>query len=232
MRFLNRYKNGLQHLLFPKTCIVCAQPLLQAERTVCYRCISQLEPSRYTDFRDNEIVQIFEGNIPILLATVGFHYHKEGILQELIFQSKYHYHREIGLILGRELGYVLKNTPFKTVDFLIPVPLHPKKQRKRGYNQSEWIARGVGEALGKELRTDLLLRTAHTDSQTRKSRMERFANMKKAFAIKNKGDLEGKHILLIDDVVTTGSTLIACAESLLKATEGVKISIACLAKAD
>lgn len=232
MKLLKLWTGGLLHLFFPKTCIICARPLLQTERTVCYRCISQLEPSRHTDFSDNEVTHIFEGNIPISFATAGFRYHKGGILQQLIFQLKYHYHEEIGVILGREMGYNLENTPFQTVDLLIPVPLHLKKQRRRGYNQSEKIARGLAEALGKEVRTDVLMRSVHTDSQTSKSRMERFANMQQVFVLKNKENIQGKHILLVDDVVTTGSTLIGCAETLLQEAKDIKISIACLAKAD
>lgn len=232
LKRLQTYKESCLHLFFPKTCLACAQPLLHNEKTLCYRCISQVEPSRYTDFIDNEIVHIFEGRVPICFATAGFRYHKEGLLQQLIFQLKYHYHKEIGKILGREMGYALENTPFQTVDCLIPVPLHPKKKRKRGYNQSEWIAKGLAEALDKNMRTDVLIRKVHTASQTRKNRIERFENMQQVFAVKDKTGIAGQHVLLVDDVVTTGSTLIGCAEVLRSTIENVKISIACLAKAD
>lgn len=232
MRLLNSYIEGLLHLFFPKTCLICSQTLLQAEKTLCYRCVAMLEPSRYQNFIDNEIVNIFEGNVSVDFATAGFRYHKQGILQQLIFQFKYHHHKEIGVILGRQMGYELENTPFEMVDFLIPVPLHRKKQRRRGYNQSEWIAKGIAEALGKEVRTDVLSRVVYTVSQTRKSREERFANMKQVFALKNANEIRAKHVLLVDDVVTTGSTLIGCAEALIEKVEDVRISVACLAKAD
>lgn len=232
MKRLEKYATGLLHLLFPKTCLICSHPLLSQEKTVCYRCIAQLEPVRYADFKDNEIAHIFEGRIPIALATAGFHYHKGGILQKLIFQLKYHYHKEIGVILGKHAGYALENTPFTEIDLLIPVPLHPKKQRKRGYNQSEWIAKGFGEALNKPVRTDILKRIVHTDSQTRKSRLQRFDNVNKVFSAISCADIAGKHIALVDDVVTTGSTLTACADALRDKTKNVQISIICLAKAD
>ncbi len=230
--FLKKYIDAFLHLFFPNICLYCSNPLLESEETVCYRCISSLEVNRELDFRDNEVAHLFEGKVKINLATVGFRYHKKGILQKLIFQLKYHHHKEIGIILGREMTYALGNTEFSTVDYIIPVPLHPKKERKRGYNQSFFIAKEISEVLKKEVRTDILKRKTNTVSQTKKSRMERFENMENVFFITNGSTLEGKHILLIDDVVTTGSTLVNCAEILEKEVKNIQISIACLAKAD
>lgn len=232
MKFIKEYAAGLVHLVFPKTCLACSQVLLSSEKTVCYNCISKLEPSRYSNFTSNEIVHIFDGNVRIHLATAGFRYHKEGLLQQLIFQLKYHSHKEIGDILGYDMGYELRNTAFQTVDYLIPVPLHPKKQRKRGYNQSEYIARGIGKGLEKETLIDVLKRKDNTVSQTQKNRLERFENVENVFIVTNSSKIEGKHILLIDDVVTTGSTLMSCVNALYNATQNITISIACLAKAD
>ncbi|PVX52201.1 ComF family protein [Balneicella halophila] len=232
MRHIHRYIEGFTHLFFPDVCLTCSHPLLYGERTVCYRCISRLEPSRYNEYFDNEITHVFDGQVQIQYAFAGFHYHKEGLLQRLIFQLKYHHHKEIGVILGREIGYRLKDTVFENVDYLIPVPLHLKKKRKRGYNQSEHIARGIGEGLEKEVLTDVLIRKVHGVSQTRKSRMERFENMEKTFAVKAGEVLRGKHVLLIDDVVTTGSTLINCVRTLQESSQDLTVSIACLAKAD
>ncbi len=231
MRTLRKYGESLLHLFFPRVCIICLHPLILGEKTVCSRCVSQLEPSRHIDFKDNDIVYIFEGLVPIHLATAGFQYHKAGLLQQLIFQLKYHYHKEIGYVLGKIMGETLRNTDFKTVDYIIPVPLHPKKQRKRGYNQSEWIAKGIGEALGKKVRTDVLKRRVNTASQTKKNRMQRYENVQNVFVVRSKISAR-KHILLVDDIVTTGSTLHACAEALLKETDNLQISIACLAKAN
>ncbi|PID92829.1 MAG: hypothetical protein CSA94_02700 [Bacteroidetes bacterium] len=129
MNWLKKYTRGLLHLFFPNTCLLCSKPLFLEEKTVCYRCVSELEPSRIVDFSDNEITQLFEGKVPIVSAFTGFRYHKLGKLQQLIFQLKYHHHKEIGMILGREMGHALENTPFASVDYIIPVPLHPKKQR-------------------------------------------------------------------------------------------------------
>ncbi len=122
-------------------------------------------------------MHIFEGISPIYFATTGFQYHKSGVLQQLIFKLKYHHHREIGYILGKIMGEALENTDFQSVDYIIPVPLHPKKQQKRGYNQSEWIAKGIAKVLKKKVRTDVLIRQVNTASQTKKNRMQRYENV-------------------------------------------------------
>ncbi len=231
MKILRKYGNSLLHLFFPRVCIVCLHTLNSEEKTVCTRCISKIAPSRYADFKNNDIMHIFEGISPIHLATTGFQYHKSGVLQQLIFKLKYHHHKEIGYILGKIMGEALENTDFQSVDYIIPVPLHPKKQQKRGYNQSEWIAKGIGKVLKKKVRTDILTRQVNTASQTKKNRMQRYENVQNVFVATSKL-IAGNHILLVDDVVTTGSTLHACAEALLKKTKKIQISIACLAKAN
>ncbi len=231
-QLLKKYFDALLHLFFPAICLCCNRVLLEFEKTVCYRCICSLERNREHNFTDNEVTALFEGRVRIKMATTGFRYHKEGLLQRFVFQLKYHGHKEIGLILGKEMAFSLKNTPFATVDYIIPVPLHPKKEQKRGYNQSEYIARGISEVLERQLRLDILKRNINTSSQTKKSRLERFENMEDVFCIQNKEGLEANHILLVDDVVTTGSTLINCVEVLQKEIKNIEISIACLAKAD
>lgn len=232
MGSLKQFIEGFGHLFFPKVCITCDIALLKNEKTICYRCISQLEKARHTDFKNNEIINLFGGQVPIRYATVGFKYHKEGILQQLIFKLKYHHQKNIGYILGKQMGIALKGTVFQTVDLIIPVPLHPKRLRKRGYNQSEWIAKGLSEILEKEVCSDLLIRSVHTKSQTNKTRTERFANTQNIFSVRSNNYLDNKHILLVDDVLTTGSTLISCAKSLLERNKNIRLSIGCLAKAD
>lgn len=229
---MKNFVDGFVHLFFPKTCIICSITLLKNEKTICYRCISQLEKARHTDFQHNEIMHLFEGQIPIQYATAGFKYHKEGILQQLIFKLKYHHQKNIGYILGKQMGITLKDTVFQDVDTIIPVPLHPKRQRERGYNQSEWIAKGLGEILQKEVCTDFLIRSVHTKSQTSKTRTERFDNIHNVFSVTSNDLLNNKHILLVDDVVTTGSTLISCAKALQENSKNIQLSIGCLAKAD
>jgi len=140
--------------------------------------------------------------------------------------------KELGFVTGRRFGNALLESPeFSAVDVVVPVPLHPKKQKLRGYNQSEWIARGIAESLRKPVSVDNLCRNLHTSTQTRKNRYERWENVENIFETLNPEEFTGKHILLIDDVVTTGSTLESCAFQLLQ-VENVKVSIATLAYAD
>lgn len=232
MRIIKDFINGFLHIFFPDVCLNCSEALSQQETKICYRCLSQLQPARYTNHEENEITRIFEGRIPITYATAGFIYHKEGILQHLIFLLKYHRHKDIGQILGREMGSLLQDSVFNEIDTIIPVPLHPKKQKKRGYNQAKWIAMGLSEMLNKSINTSSLLRTTHTASQTKKNRIERFENVQNIFKVMPQIDLTGKHILLVDDIITTGSTIESCANALLTHFPTLKISIACLAKAN
>lgn len=149
--------------------------------------------------------------------------------QTLVHKLKYNSKKEIGVYLGKLLGSQLMDSElFSDADLLLPVPLHPAKFKKRGYNQSEIIASGMETVMNAKLNADVLFRTIHTSTQTRKSRYERWENVKDIFEVKNQDLLENKHVILIDDVITTGSTLIACAETLLD-IPGIKISVASLA---
>lgn len=149
--------------------------------------------------------------------------------QTLVHKLKYDGKKEIGIYLGKLLGnQLMESDLFRDADLLIPVPLHPAKLKKRGYNQSEIIASGMATVMKAELKADVLFRTIHTSSQTRKSRYERWENVKNIFEVRNRESLENKHIILIDDVITTGSTLIACAENLVNIS-GVKLSVSSLA---
>lgn len=144
---------------------------------------------------------------------------------------KYKGQTGIGLKLGQMLGRALEHSNFPPTDLVIPVPLHPKKKRERGYNQSEWIARGISETLNKPLCDQILFRSGNNPSQTKQTRQERWDNIHNAFGLKNPGQLEGQHILLVDDIITTGATLEACAYALIN-VPGIRISIATLAAAE
>ncbi len=149
--------------------------------------------------------------------------------QRLVHRLKYKGKKEIGITLGKLLGRQLSESPFfRDADLLIPVPLHPAKQKKRGYNQSEVIASGMETAMKADLKADLLFRKVHTATQTRKSRYERWENVKDIFGLREAETLKDKHIILVDDVITTGATLEACAETLLEIS-GIRISVASLA---
>jgi ComF family protein len=165
-------------------------------------------------------------------ASAFYSFNKEGRVQRLIHQLKYKGKKEIGFFIGKQYGVELKSSPdFNTVNTIIPVPLHPEKLKKRGYNQSEYFAKGLAAIMNTEINTTTLVREKANESQTKKSRYERWKNVEFVFQLKTTAALEGKHILLVDDVITTGATLEACA-NVLQQIKGVKISIATIAYAN
>ena len=181
--------------------------------------------------KENSVSQIFWGRVQIENAAALYQFHKEGSIQKLIYQLKYEDGKSTSIFLGKQIGYAIKESPFFcNLDYIIPVPLHPKKEKLRGYNQSKYIVKGIQEILSIKINTHSLIRKENTDSQTRKKRFSRWENMMNSFALKKSKKLRHTHILLIDDVVTNGATLEACAHKLLE-IEGVKVSIATIAVA-
>jgi len=216
-------------LFFPRICYSCENTLLKHEEVLCSYCLHQLPKTNFADDEDNPVVRIFWGRVNINHASSMYYFSKGGKVQHLMHQLKYKGKKEIGLYLGKLYGDSLKKSPFyNSVDVIIPVPLHPKRLRKRGYNQSEMFARGLSGSFSKPFDIKTLVRTYASETQTKKSRFRRWENVKEIFALKNHQHLINKHILLVDDVVTTGATLDACAAMLLN-IPGVKISIATIA---
>lgn len=223
---LREWAHGLVHLVYPRLCEGCNKPLLGAEDVLCISCILQLPETGYHDAADNETALRFAGRIPFIHATSFAYFTNDGLLQHLLHGLKYADKKETGYFLGNKLGTRLKTTKWiSDIDMIIPVPLHEAKQAKRGYNQSMLLAEGMSNALSIPASDKLLKRIRDTDSQTRKTRIERVDNMSNAFELKENTHLKGKHILLIDDVLTTGATLEACALAILK-EESIKISVA------
>lgn len=213
-------------LLYPEVCAACGQGLYRWEKTVCLRCEHLLPHTGYELVADNPLARIFWGRLECNAVTACLFFSKEGKTQHLIHELKYKGNRDAGHFLGVELGKSLKNAPlFNDIDFIVPVPLHPKREQKRGYNQSEVIARGMQEVLGTPLSTDNLVRAVATTTQTKKSRQARWENVKDIFVLRNPDQFTNKHILLIDDVITTGSTLEACGLK-LKSQTNLRLSIA------
>ncbi|WP_216616649.1 ComF family protein [Marinifilum caeruleilacunae] len=181
--------------------------------------------------KNNPVSILFWGRVKIEQATSYFTFSKGSKFQKLIHKLKYHKRTDIGIEMGKLLAYQLKESDFLLdIDVIIPVPLHPKKEKMRGYNQAVLIVKGMNEILDIDSDTANLYRSVYTQSQTSKSKMERWENVDNIFRLHDPSKLEGKHVLLIDDVVTTGSTLEACAQAILN-TKGSKVSIATLAYA-
>lgn len=225
----NWLADGLS-LLYPKLCASCNATLYKGEREVCTRCRSYLPYTRFHNLKDNAVAQLFWGRTLVENATAYFVFRKGSRFQKLLHKIKYQNRQTLGVELGRWFGQELSLTEFNTVDYIVPIPLHPKKLQKRGYNQSELIARGIAETLNKPLNTKILKRIIENPTQTRKGRYERWTNVEGIFELVDPAEATNKHILLVDDVVTTGSTLEAGISAILKAP-GTKVSVAVLAMA-
>jgi len=223
------YLSDFIALFYPNYCLSCNNSLIKGEKCLCLQCLAKLPKTDFHLQKDNPVEMLFGGRVPIFRATAFYFFHKEGIIQHLIHQLKYKGRREIGNYLGLLFGLaLLESEDFQSIDIILPIPLHPHKRKKRGYNQSEFICGGIAKGMKKEYNYNLLVRTMDTKTQTKKSRYNRWENVSQIFKVLQPEKLEGKHILLVDDVVTTGATLEATVQALLE-VPNTKISIACLA---
>jgi len=225
------YIHHFTRLFFPVNCEACNQPLHKNEKTLCLNCLNEIPKTNFHKNEDNVLNRTFYGITNIKYSTAFYYFRKGSKFQSLIHKLKYDGNKELGIELGRMGGAEIKNSFFSEIDMIIPVPLHPAKKRERGFNQSEMISKGLAQVLEKELKTDILLRHVYTQTQTKKTLEERRKNVNSAFKVKNQDKIKGKHILLVDDVVTTGSTLTACANELLKIKD-VTVSVFAVAYAD
>lgn len=221
----------LLHLFFPRCCVVCGASLVEGEEAICTRCNIDMPRTNYHKVKDNLVERMFWGRIPLERATSYFFYRKGSDFRKILHQFKYGGRKELGETMGRFMAAELSAADFfQGMDVIIPVPLHLSKHKERGYNQSEWIARGVSQVTGIPVDVSSVLRDKHTDSQTRKSAYERWENVGGIFRLLHPEHFIGKHILIIDDVLTTGATTVACAD-VFGEVEGVKISVLTLAVA-
>jgi len=219
------------NLFFPDNCSACGNPLVSQEKVICMSCLFKLPKTNFHLQDENPISRIFWGRVRLETATSFLFFNKGGNVQELIHQLKYKGKKNVGIFLGKAFGNDLSKSPlFNSIDCIIPVPLHPKKERKRGFNQSLVISEGISETLQKPVLNDNLIRLVHTSTQTKKSRYSRWENVKDVFGIKSPEQLVNQHVLLIDDVLTTGATLESCAQKILE-IDGTTVSVATLAYA-
>ena len=219
----------LLHIFFPERCVVCDKQLLKNEKIICITCRHDLPLTGFTYEPDNEMERSFTGRLKIVSATALVYFYKKGIVQKLIHKLKYQGHQEIGKFFGDWLGIEIKSSDrFKGLEVIVPVPLHPKKLKQRTYNQVSEFGKSLSEILEIPFEEDLLIRNIYTETQTYKHRTDRFQNTKNIFGLNNSEAYQGKHILLIDDVLTTGATLEACCYE-LERIPGIRISIATMA---
>ncbi|KUO67084.1 MAG: amidophosphoribosyltransferase [Lutibacter sp. BRH_c52] len=216
-------------VFFPETCLCCNENLSTNEAIICLSCRHDLPLTNFSFEENNLIEKSFYGRIPLENATSLFYFFKKGNVQHLIHELKYKKQQQVGTFVGDWLGeQIYESHRFKTIDCIIPVPLHPKKLKKRGYNQVTTFGESLAKKLEIPYNPSILTRISSTKTQTKKLRLERWKNVQELFHVQNNLALENKHILLIDDVITTGATLEACYEA-LRHTKNLKISIACMA---
>ena len=232
MKLKQGYLSDFVSLLFPQLCPACGESLVAGEQIICTDCRYTLPFTNFHLQADNIVAQQFWGKIELEGAYSLYYFSKGGKIQNLMHQFKYKGMKQIGNLLGNIAGgQLIKNKVFNTVDVIIPVPLHKKRMTQRGFNQSLCFAEGLSEKLNAAVENNNLVRITATETQTHKSRFARFENMQEVFTVKNPERLINKHVLLVDDVITTGSTLEACGTELLK-IQGLKLSIATIAYAE
>ena len=215
-------------LIYPGQCPVCGGGLVGEEKIMCTGCLFHLPRTEYHKHDEHPLSEVFWGRVNIDKVTALFRFEKDNNYRHLIHQIKYFGQKELGFELGKLLGKELSGTSFETADVIIPVPLHRRKQRKRGFNQSERIASGLASVLEIPVDNKALVRKVANPTQTKKTRYERWENVEGIFALGPSTILTDKHLLLVDDVITTGSTIEACAQLLLS-IPGTRVSVAVLA---
>ncbi len=221
--------NSLINLFFPKVCYACLNLLSDNEDTICVDCRHNLPVTNFHFNGDESVTKVLYGRAKIAHGTALFRFEKKGLVQQLIHGLKYKGYENIGYSLGNWLGGELQELEhYRTVDLVIPVPLHKNKLRQRGYNQVAKFGEQIAKALDAHYEDNVLIKVTNTTSQTTKSRFTRWNNTDELFTIKNINSIENKHVLLVDDLITTGATLEACIAVLQKA-KNVKISIATMA---
>jgi ComF family protein len=225
MNYFYDFWDDFISLLFPRLCYACGNHLLRNENLICTGCYVSIPRTNYHLQAENPVAQLFWGRCLIEKAAAFSFYARGSRIRNLIHKLKYKGIKEIGYELGRIYAVPLKASGFTAgIDMIIPVPLHPSKKRIRGFNQSECISTGISDVTGLPVDTDSLIRIVLSATQTNRSRYERWTNVEGIFRVADASAIRGKHILLVDDVITTGSTIESCVNELLK-VEDVKVSV-------
>ena len=230
MLTVKEIKESVLHLFFPHICTGCGSDILNVESALCMRCVDAMPETNFELYPGNPVEKSFWGRLPLNGATAQFYFTKESLMQHLMHQFKYKGNRELGIQLGRMMGEQIMNSGRFDADALVPLPLFPVKEKRRGYNQATVLCQGIAERMKIPILDKAITRPQHTETQTKKGRIERWKNMEGKFILSDPDAIKNKHLLLVDDVVTTGATLEACGNELLKA-ENVRLSLATLCTA-
>ena len=221
--------NAVIHLFYPHVCIGCGSDIIEDESLLCLYCINILPHTYFAEHANNPVEKIFLGRLPLISAMSEFYFAKGSVIQQLVPEFKYKGNKDVGMYLGAMMGCSYMTTKrINKIDALVPLPLYADKEHKRGFNQSSILCNGMSEVMNIPVITGNVIRKRFTQTQTKKHRSERWENVEGSFEVINTSQLNGKHVLLVDDVVTTGATLEACGREILN-IQGVKLSVATLA---
>jgi len=215
---MNKWLTGLVGLFYPKVCPACSNRLAD-QLIICINCEHNLPKTDFHSYPDNPIAKALWGRIPVEAAAAFCYFTKGSKVQQIIHHIKYKGNQELGEFVGKLYGLSLQESVFSDIDIIIPVPLHPEKFKKRGYNQSTSLAKGLSKTMQKPFTEDAVIRTAYTETQTKKSRWNRWLNVSEAFEVVDQQKLEGKNILVVDDVITTGATMEALISKLSQSVQ-------------
>ena len=229
LNLIKQYANDFIHLIYPHICIGCGTDVLENTEVLCNQCFSQLPATDYFLFANNPVEQLFAGRILVQQAGSTYYFTKKSLLQNIMFEIKYRGNKEAGLLMGKQTGKALQQSMrFENIDVIVPMPLSRRRLQQRGYNQATLIAQGIASVIQKPVEEHVAVRKMNTTTQTEKDRISRWQNMQYAFTINNVEALAGKHVLLVDDIITTGATLEACGQTILSIPD-TKLSIATVA---
>lgn len=207
---------AISHLLYPSLCFGCKKHEIGENEWLCFSCLNTLPFTGFENNRDNPVEQLFWGRTPISFACSSFFYVEKTPIQRLIHEVKYKEQQQLGRWLGQIMGRELKSIfDSKKVDLMLPMPLHPKRQKQRGYNQATLLCEGIHAITSCDFAEQVLVRNTHTKTQTKKTRIERWDNVHEVFSVAKTDAIKNKHIVLVDDVITTGASTEACAATLI-----------------
>jgi ComF family protein len=227
MNLLNDIKESVLHLLFPHICTGCGSDLPGDATTLCMRCMDAMPETNFEKHPGNPVEKIFWGRLPLAAASAQYYFTKESLMQHLMHRFKYKGDRDLGLQLGMLMGEQLKRSGRFEADALVPLPLFPVKEKRRGYNQSTVLCQGIAATMDIPVWDDVITRPEHTETQTRKGRVERWKNIEGKFFLSKPDKIRDSKILLVDDVITTGATIEACGSELTRAGN-VRLAVASL----
>lgn len=231
MHWLQESFNDFIQILFPQHCIGCGSDQLVTNGFLCVHCLDSLPVTGYFSHAQNPAAERLFGRLPVRNAAAAYYFNKGSLVQRLLHELKYQRNEQVGVYLGKLVAKYISNNPlYQSIDALVPLPLNPKKQYKRGFNQSAAICQGIAEICNLPVYDKAVIRTIYTQTQTKKSRIDRWHNMDGVFAVTNEALLQNKHLLLVDDVITTGATIESCGNEILRVS-GTSLSIATVALA-